>query len=198
MSNDADNVNLLDSLMAPPPNLWLSIFIDGGYYNTLQRNLGIYFDFSKFLDKIKQTIESLIQRDLSVVHTFYYDCLPLDEKDKKASFFRYLQSVPTVQVREGRLVKRDESALQKGVDLLLGLDIAEECHKRLITHLALVTGDGDFVPAVETASRAGVQTWLIHAEEEDGYARPLWSAADGRIPINREFTSNIGKSTLQA
>lgn len=185
----------------------LSIFIDGGHYNAIQRYYQRDFDFLKFLQEAQNRLIEQIGV-LSPLHSFYYDCEPYtdvnsspEEKEalsKRRAYFNFLRS-QTVRVREGTVVRRaldngQATFQQKKVDLLLGLDIAEECSKRLMSHLVLVAGDGDLVPAVEFASHKGVQTWLLHGPR-NMCSDSLWSAADGRIEIDSNFASLISKST---
>lgn len=181
----------------------LSIFIDGGHYNALQRYHLTNFNFLYFV----QEIQKHLPQPADLLHIFYYDCLPYTSTDsspeelealyKRRSYFNFLRSQPAVRVREGTVVKRtleDGRVVfqQKRVDLLLGLDIAEECSKKLMTHLALIAGDADFVPAVEFASHKGVQVWLIHGPREL-HSDALWSAADGRIEVDEVFARKVSK-----
>lgn len=49
---------------------------------------------------------------------------------------------------------------QKGVDMRIGLDIASLALKRLVTDIAVVTGDSDMVPALKLARREGLRVYL--------------------------------------
>jgi len=189
----------------------LSIFIDGGHYNAIQKYHVTNFDFILFVNEIQQNLSEQVG-PLELLHIFYYDCLPYtdtyslpEEKDaltRRRSYFNFLRAQPAVRVREGVLVKRiqpDGSTFvqQKKVDLLLGLDIAEECSKQLMSHMALISGDADLVPAIEYASHKGVQIWLFHAPRSaETCADALWSAADGRIEIDENFARAINKRPI--
>ena len=50
--------------------------------------------------------------------------------------------------------------VQKGVDMKLGIDIASLAIKRMVARIVLVSGDGDFVPAVKLARREGMDVVL--------------------------------------
>ena len=50
--------------------------------------------------------------------------------------------------------------VQKGVDMRIGLDIATLALKRLVTDVAVVTGDLDMVPAFKLARREGLRVYL--------------------------------------
>lgn len=49
---------------------------------------------------------------------------------------------------------------QKGVDMRIGLDISSLALKRLVTDIAVVTGDSDMVPALKLARREGLRVYL--------------------------------------
>lgn len=183
----------------------MSVFIDGGYYNAMQRYYQTDFDFLYFTEEVHKQLAAKAGL-LDTVHTFYYDCEPYTDVDstaeelealsKRRSYFGFLRT-NSVRVREGVVVKRTtESRLvtyqQKRVDLLLGLDIAEECDKGLMSHLALVAGDADLIPAVEFAGHRGVQVWLLHGPRGT-YSSALWTAADGKIEVDINFVRKIAK-----
>ncbi len=183
----------------------LSIFIDGGHYNATQRYYQISFDFLKFMKNARERLTDEIG-PIDIVHTFYYDCEPYTDSEstdeqkkalaKKRAYLNFLRA-RAVRVREGTLVRRiTEGQItyqQKRVDLLLGLDIAEECNKGLISHLVLVAGDSDLVPTAEFASHRGVQVWLLHGPR-DICSDALWAVADGRIEIDENFARLISKN----
>ena len=87
---------------------------------------------------------------------------------------------------------------QKRTDLLLGLDFASLSSKQQITHVALVAGDSDFLPAIEVAKEEGVSVWLFHGEANDRgestYARELWRAADERFELVQSFLENVRRT----
>lgn len=56
-------------------------------------------------------------------------------------------------------------AIQKGVDMRIGLDIASMAYKRQVNQIILVSGDSDFVPAAKLARREGI----------DFILDPLWA-----------------------
>lgn len=189
-----------------------SIFIDGGYYNIIQAVHGTSFEFSKFTETILAEVSDRLNQKLELLHVFYYDSLPwvspnpTDEErlavQKRRSFFGFLKTIPGVRVREGytslRTVNGQSMVFQKKVDILLGLDIAEQSNKGLMKHLILVSGDGDLVPAIDFASSHAVQVWLVHgpknAESPRGgssFSEALWTLADGRIEITLEMVEKF-------
>lgn len=152
-----------------------AVFIDGGYFAKVRQNLNVYdVDFCKFSDLLCDKYERLF--------TFYYDAPPFQgavpttvEKQKKASFDKFMYSLklyPRFQVRLGKLSRVDNQCpscgnwstkyKQKRVDNLLTVDLTRAIWKDNIGKAILVTGDSDFVPAVEEANRAQILTHVYY------------------------------------
>ena len=188
----------------------LAIFVDGGYLDSLATDeFGIRVDQSKLGEEIRRIVAAKTPNSVDLLRTLYYDCLPYqsnppttEEKvrfSKKRSYFDMLRNLPRFDVREGRLVFRglDKSGKQifqqKRVDLLLGLDFALLSGKRQITHVAVVSGDSDLLPAFKVAKEEGISVWLFHGprkSKKDGsssYAYELWQEADERYEIDLDF-----------
>ncbi len=142
------------------------------------------------------------------MRTYFYDALPYqgnpptreetDRFGKRRSFFAALGRLPKFKVRAGRTVRREPPAgqptfHQKGVDLMIGLDIATLSLKHMITHAAILSGDGDLLPAIELAQEEGIVVWHVHGPS-DAYADVLWSAADNRLPIDSAFMAAVQRS----
>jgi uncharacterized LabA/DUF88 family protein len=83
---------------------------------------------------------------------------------------------------------------------MMGIDVALLSGKRQISHVALVAGDSDFIPALDVAKNEGVSTWLFHgprvsqATGKPTYHTDLWIASDERIEINHEFMKSVERS----
>ena len=192
----------------------LAIFVDGGYYNALAvKHYNTRLDFPKFINEITSIVATKTPETLEVLRTFLYDCFPYQSKTptanerrlyaNKLGFFNYLETLPRVQVRKGVLAYRGNNAagepifIQKKIDLLLGLDFAEQSTKGHITHLALIAGDSDYCPAVEFAKKESVCVWLFHGPtvsqitKESTYAEELWKCCDERYEIDLAFINRV-------
>lgn len=195
----------------------LAIFIDGGYIDALaEKEFSVRIDFGKLSEEIRKVVSSKATSEVDLLRTFYYDCLPYqsnpptDEEKyrfgQKRKFFDALQRLPRFSVREGRLVfrgfRKDGTPIfqQKRVDLQLGLDFALLSGKRQITHVAVVTGDSDLIPAFEIAKEEGVLVWLFHGprvSKKNGqatYALELWQEADERYEIDSDLIKLVIRS----
>ena len=54
----------------------LAIYIDGGYFDQISRNLGVRVDFAKFVNEIQTVVASGTPGTLDLLRTYYYDSLP--------------------------------------------------------------------------------------------------------------------------
>lgn len=177
------------------------VFIDGGYFVKVREHLKVYkVDFARFSDLLCDKMERHF--------TFYYDCPPFqsnpptgEEKGKKANFDRFehsLKNHPRFQVRLGKLSRFDKecgvcgnktvSYRQKRVDNLLTVDLTRAIWKDNIGKAILVTGDSDFVPAVEEANRAHILTHVFYLRSpKTNIHDELYTACSERTEITKDM-----------
>jgi len=110
------------------------------------------------------------------LRTYYYFSMPYqsnppteEERRRYENTRRYLASLERInrfEIRFGKLVKRrddrGERFEQKGVDVLLSVDLVRMSFDHQIDAAVLLTGDSDFVPAVRAAKEAGVIVRLYY------------------------------------
>ena len=189
----------------------LAIFLDGGYLDALTRRRfsRLRIDYAKLSEHVHGRVAEATGGPLDILRTYYYDCLPYqslaptDEESerygRKRAFLHRLTTLPRYQVREGRLQYqgRDERGRpifqQKRVDLLLGLDIALLSTKQQVSHIALLAGDSDFLPAVTLAKQEGVSLWLFHGPPRT-YSEELWQEADERFEMDAAFMEAVRRA----
>ena len=70
---------------------------------------------------------------------------------KKKKFYNKLKRYPRFEVKYGRLQIIGGELKQKGVDVLMSLDIIDKCFENHIQHAIIVAGDSDFIPAIRKA-----------------------------------------------
>lgn len=177
-----------------------AVFIDGEYLNRVLKSSfdQMKIDYHKFAVKMADPNE--------MFRTYYYQCLPFVPKHnptdedirrrKSASGFHdVLRRLPRFQVRLGDLAHRgnDQSGnpifVQKAVDVMLAVDMIQLSATRQISHAILVSGDSDFVPAVEATKQNGVIVTLWHgpATHGSGVHQRLMDICDERFEINSEL-----------
>ncbi len=191
----------------------LAVFVDGGYVEGLRKRqfhrLRLRPDIQLLAEHVRQVVAEATPEPLDLFRTYYYTCPPSqpdpptdDDRHRTAGYRRFVRALtqlPRFQVREGHLrldgFGEDGRPLftQKQVDLLLGLDAAEIARSQVVTHIALVAGDGDFVPVMEVLKREAVSVWLFHGPRAT-YAHDLWLAADDRHEMDEAFMRDIARA----
>lgn len=107
-------------------------------------------------------------------------------------FQRRLSRLDSFTVRRGKLAYRgiDDKGKpvfeQKRVDVALATDLVMHSTKRLISHAVMITGDSDFIPAVEIAQSEGVHVTLYYAENSLPHDE-LLDAVDARKSIAQDM-----------
>jgi uncharacterized LabA/DUF88 family protein len=191
------------------PDSRIAVFIDGGY---LDKILQLEFNRAR-IDY--EALSRWMARDVDILRTYYYNCLPYksnqptqeqaQQYSNAQSFHSKLNRLPYYEVREGVLefrgIDRDTGRpiyQQKRVDILLGVDMVKLASKGKITHAAILTGDSDFLPAVEAIKGEGVMLWLYHSVYCDparGISlrphRDLFDRADDRTAITQRVIDSI-------
>jgi len=94
-------------------------------------------------------------------------------------------------VRLGKLICIPSSGdyVQKRVDVLLSVDLVRMSWDHQIEKAILVTGDSDFVPAIQAAKDAGVLTVLYYSRAHPKVSAldELLYACDERIEITQDL-----------
>ena len=173
------------------------VLVDNGYLSAILRD-----EFAQTrVDYLK--LSDIVCKGYHRLRTYVYDCLPYQgnpptEEQKelyagKQKFFNALQKLPSFEVRFGKQRPRAGGFIQKGVDVLLTVDLVRLSSRAQIHKAFLIAGDGDYVPAVKTAKDEGVSVTLYHSGSfqitPDGHKMPkysneLWQTCDERQIIN--------------
>lgn len=162
------------------------IFIDGAY---LQRLLNDQFGGGK-LDYAK--LAQALAGQSELIHTYYYDSCSRENVNYDR-FLNALRHIPGFIVRQGQLATgRSGGFVQKGVDVQLAVDLTRislTSRGARVNNIIILTGDGDFVPAITVAKENGIKVTLVHGKRtsEIFVARGLIQACDGRFELTREF-----------
>jgi uncharacterized LabA/DUF88 family protein len=97
-------------------------------------------------------------------------------------------------MRFGKLRKnRDGTFEQKRVDILLAVELVRLSWSHQIGHAVIVTGDSDFVPAIEAAKDAGVITTLYYSRR--AVHDELLTSVDERYEMDDVFIEKIRKDS---
>jgi len=170
------------------------VLIDGGYLAKVLENIFHRppFGFEEFSNHLCQ------RADCERVRTYYYYCPPYQsdppteaEKKRYADFMLftdYLRKIPRLDFRFGRLQRVGAEFKQKGVDVCLSVDLVKLSCKGIIDKAILITGDSDFVPAVNVAKEEGIVTILYYSKTPPMYVHyELLEACDETYEITKDI-----------
>jgi len=139
-----------------------AVLIDGGYFLKINKK---FFGKAR-VDLLK--LSNILCGECFRLITYYYDCMPYqsgiptpNERKMYANKYRFitaLRKLERFEVRLGRLGKKGSDFEQKGVDVRFGLDLARLSDRKQIDKAIIVSGDSDFVPAVQYANECGIPT----------------------------------------
>jgi uncharacterized LabA/DUF88 family protein len=129
-------------------------------------------DYERFSDLLCRNINAERFR------SYVYDV----DIDSNKTIMASIRKRNSFETRLGKLQESDRGIKQKKVDILLAIDMIKLALKNKIQHIVLITGDGDFVPAVEYVKEEGVKVHLRHAGTS--YDNELSQACDTSAAID--------------
>ena len=157
----------------------VAIFIDGSnLYHSLEENCRRFdLDFDAFSKKLC--------KGRRLFRTYYYNVLRDPERNPQAyqdqqKFLSALYNHPYLEVRLGTSKVRGETAVEKGVDIMVATDLLKLAWDNLYDTAILVSGDGDFAYAVQAVKDIGK-----HVEVAAFPSNLSWELAN--VADNREF-----------
>jgi len=173
-----------------------AVFIDGGFVSAVLKKYfqEIPLDYLAFSEELCGSYERF--------RTYYYTCAPYqsptptsDERTRLAQMDKFLYNLrrlPRFEVRLGTLVKTGDPVhpfRQKGVDVLLAIDLTEVSATRTVDKAILVSGDSDFCPVVRRAKENLTLVQLVYHPEQ--LSDELYNVCDERIPINQALVDKV-------
>lgn len=166
------------------------IFIDGGYLREeLKRVFGHdNIDFA-FLPHLLDwsSLRGPIQQEL--IRVYYYDAI-VDHKDLKYDeqnrYFERIQENNDYEVRLGRLIKtKDDRYRQKGVDVLLAVDMITKAFLNHYEIAVLLGGDDDYVDLVKSIKDFTGKR-IVGAYFQENVSKRLAKSFDGCITLSKD------------
>lgn len=158
------------------------LFVDGGYLDRVLCKVSQDFFGSK----------TPVPIDYSKAFggynkVFYYHSLPSKrekERDedfeirlqKKKDLFDELRLLPNIHVFEGLTSGKGKSARQKGVDIMIAVDMLRHSFRGNMNKATLLTGDLDFKPLLDALIWEGMFTSVLYSKVS--YSKQLLSSAD--------------------
>jgi uncharacterized LabA/DUF88 family protein len=171
------------------------IFIDGSnMYHSLKTHFNrTDIELGRFCDKI------LERRRL--IRIYYYNARVGRKEEPERylhqqAFFSSVAMIPYCELRLGRLVYinwPNVPPYEKGVDIMLTTDLLTHSFKDNFDIAILVTGDSDYVGAIQAVKDNGKNVEVALFGREQG-SRPLREAADRVITIDGRLLRGCWKS----
>jgi len=178
---------------ATPSYRRVMIFIDGGY---LRQGLIRKFGKDRFsmegFQNLLQYLSGLVgfgRVQGELIRTYYYDAI-VDETEKEKrqeqkSFFSMMRNIPFCTVRLGQLIKTSEGYRQKGVDILMAIDMLSKAYENQYEIAILLAGDGDFISLVEAVKDAGKRICGAYLKEQ--VSNDLLESFDVRVNLTDDI-----------
>ena len=164
------------------------VFIDGSnFYHGLKANFGrTRVDFYKFA-------ASLCGDNRKLIRIYYYNVpfkKEIDEEKYKSQqkFFSSLENTPYLELKLGRLEPRGNTFIEKGVDILLAVDMLKYAYDDTYDTAILVSGDGDFAAAINAVKDRGKH--VEHAYFKAASSVALRKACDKYTTLSDDFLSS--------
>lgn len=162
----------------------VAVFIDGNnLYHALRSDIGrTHLDFAQFVTKI------IGGRRL--VRAYYYNASARREDDEQRwreqqSFFNYLRELPYFEVQLGRLAGTPGSLREKGVDIMMAVDMLTMAQRDNYDTAILVSGDGDLAYIVKAVKDYGKHVENVITQRSQ--SRQLRYACDTRTLLTVDY-----------
>ena len=175
------------------------IFIDGGYLRSeIIRKFGHdridYWSLFGFLINNCSYGASL---HMEIIRIYYYDAI-VDYKENKEkhliqeSYFDNIRKINNYEVKLGRLIKtsKEDGYRQKGVDVLLAIDMISKAHLGHYDVALLLAGDDDYLDMVKSVKDLTGKR-VYGAYFEHNASKRLIESFDKRIPITDDIIPNF-------
>ncbi|MEA3442839.1 MAG: NYN domain-containing protein [Chloroflexota bacterium] len=174
----------------------VAIFIDGSnLYHALRSNFKRYdLNFAEFSNKLCGPRQ--------LFRIYYYNIMQ-DESQypesyrEQQDFLEALHHVPNLEVRLGSTKMAQGILVEKGIDIMLATDLLHFAWTDLYDVAVLVSGDGDFAYALQTAKNMGKHVEVAYFE--NNISKSLLDIADQWHFLNRAFFKGlwVGKHRTQ-
>ena len=166
----------------------IMVFIDGSnLYHVLGEVCGRHdLNFGKFAEKIAG--------DRQLVRTYYYNIRQDSERDanvasEQGKFLQTMYDTPYLEVRMGVSKRHGETMVEKGVDVFMATDLVAFAFMDLYDTAIVVSGDGDFFPAIQTAKNQGKHIEV--AAFDNNLSGEAANVADAIIKLNKTYFTGL-------
>ncbi len=171
------------------------LFIDGGYLAKISKSFGQpKIDFHAFSELLCAAGDDRLR-------TYYYYCMPfqshpmpsVEESSRYKNAEKFVKSLVRLskfEVRLGRFKKiqngLSEEYVQKGIDVMLAVDLVKMSWSKQIDKAILLASDSDFIYAIQAAKDAGVWTKLCYSDKHP-VNDSMFDVFDERVVITNDL-----------
>ncbi|MBN1761498.1 MAG: NYN domain-containing protein [Methanomicrobia archaeon] len=166
------------------------IFIDGGYLRAEVKKVFGHDDInfaSLALSLNGFILERLIHPEL--IRVYWYDAIvePRDPKyDEQEEYFKYIRNNSNYEVKLGRLIKtKGNKPRQKGVDVLLAIDMITKAFLNHYEIALLLGGDDDYVDLIKSIKDLTGKR-VYGAYFQDSVSERLVESFDRRLVLSED------------
>ncbi|MFH1422395.1 MAG: NYN domain-containing protein [Planctomycetota bacterium] len=153
----------------------VALFIDGSnFYHLLkENNLPTHINFAK--------LAFSLLRNRRLMRMYYYNVCArevdgVERYENQQKFFQSLKKTPYLELKLGRLERRGNTVIEKGVDVMMATDILYFATINQYDTAVLVSGDGDLCYCIEKVKDLGKHVEV--ACPRLGFASELKEKAD--------------------
>ena len=159
------------------------VFIDGSnLYHVMTQNLTRHdLRFGKFSEKLAGS--------RSLVRTYYYNIRQNIKSDEQERFLNSLYDTPYMEVKLGIVKQRGQAMVEKGVDVMIAIDLLKSAYENLYDTAILVSGDGDFYPAIQAVKDLGKHVEI--AGFDSNISPESSKISDLVIKFNKSYFNNL-------
>lgn len=146
----------------------------------------LVFDFGKYIEKLTNGMDLI---------KVYFACSSISEHSQK-QFFDYMDRQPYFYVKQfDRRINSSGNQREKQVDVYLATQIVALAYENAYDIGIIVSGDEDFIPAIEVVQQKGKVIWAVSA---DGMlSDELKKKADRIIKMNTAGELNFKNFVFQ-
>ena len=166
----------------------VAVFIDGSnLYHSLEENCKRFdLDFAAFSSKLCD--------GRTHYRSYYYNVLRDFDRNPQAyqdqqKFLTALYSTPYLDVRLGGSKVRGDTAVEKGIDIMLATDLLQMAWEDRYDVAIVVTGDGDFAYAVQAVKNMG--KYVEIAAFPSNLSWELSNVADARELFTPDYFADL-------
>lgn len=164
------------------------IFIDGSnFYHALDQNCGrADVDFTRFAQRLAG--------ERRIVRIYYYNVIQDISRNpegyrEQQKFLTSLYDTPYLEVKLGTTRQREGVTVEKGVDVMLAVDVVNFGANHLYDTAIVVSGDADYAYALQTVKNMGRLVEL--AAFESNASKDLLLVVDNRHFLDRNFFKDL-------